>query len=690
MKIRSAAGSVVATVVVAALATVGAAHPALGTGSPPVAQTTTPGPAPSAASPQVVDGQVKTFARVGSTIVAGGTFTRVQNPGSSTVLTRNRVAAFNETTGVVSTSFAPNLNGTVYATLAGPTAGTVYVAGDFTTLNGTAVPRVVLLNATTGARVAAFNPGTIDNRVAALRLVNGQLLVGGTFKKVAGTARGRIASLNPTTGALTGYVTASLTGHHNIGHAAPPTFPPGATLQSMPTSVLAMDANPQGTKLVVVGNFDSAGGLARDQIAMFDLTPTAATVSAGWNTTRFDSDCFSFKFDEWIRDVSFAPDGSYFAIATAGGHDVDKPISAVLCDTVSRWNTADTGQHVQPAWVSYSGSDSFLSVLSTGSAIYGGGHPRWMNNVLGNDGAGPGAVARPSLTALDPVSGMPLAFNPGREPRGHGIEALLATPSGLWTGSDTDYVGPRKQYTRKKIAFFPLAGAAPLAPTTTATLPATVHLGGPQGGAATAVTHRVFTGTTSGTPSSTTAPFSWAGVRGAVVIGSTLFYGRSDQMLYQRSFDGTSFGPEVAVNPYSTAWDNQTFGCKICNGGNTYAGIKPDFYADLPNVTAMAFDPATRRLYYTRAGSSTLSYRLFSPDSGVIHPVATTVPGSVNLTGTTGLVLSGTSLFVANGTSGNLSRVTLATSGLSGTPTVVSGPGVDGVDWRAAALFTGP
>lgn len=690
MKIHPRAASVAVALTATVLATVGAAHPALGTGSPTVAQPTTPSPAPSAASPQVVDGQVQAFADVGSTILAGGTFTRVQNPGSSAVLTRNRIVAFDERTGVVSTSFAPNLNDDVYAMIAGPTPGTVYVAGLFTTLNGSPVSKVVLLNTSNGSQVKTFNAGTIPGRVDALRLVNGQLVIGGTFSKVAGTNRGRIASLDPTTGALTSYVSANLTGHHNIGHAAPPTFPPGATLQSMPTSALALDVNPQGTKMVVVGNFDTAGGLPRDQIAMFDLTPAAATVSAGWNTTRFGSDCFSFKFDEWIRDVSFAPDGSYFAVATAGGHDVDKPISSVLCDTVSRWNTADTGQDVQPAWVSYSGSDSFLSVLATGSAIYGGGHPRWMNNVLGNDGAGPGAVARPSLTALDPVSGMPLAFNPGREPRGHGIEAMLATPTGLWTGSDTDYVGPRKQYTRKKIAFFPLAGAPALAATTTATLPATVHLGAPQGGGATTVSHRVFTGTTSGPPSSTTAPFSWSGVRGAVVIGSTLFYGRSDQMLYQRSFDGTSFGPEVAVNPYSTAWDTQTFGCVICNGGNTYAGIKPDFYAELPTVTAMAFDPATRRLYYTRSGSGSLFYRPFSPDSGVVYPVATTVPGSVDLTGTTGLVLSGTSLYVANGATGNLSRVTLSAGRLSGTPAVVSGPGVDGVDWRAAALFTGP
>jgi hypothetical protein len=66
---------------------------------------------------------------------------------------------------------------------------------------------------------------------------------------------------------------------------------------------------------------------------------------------------------------------------------------------------------------------------------------------------------------------MPLAWNPGREPRGHRIEALLATSTGLWTGSDTDYVGPKNLFTRKKIAFFALAGGSTPASTATDLLP---------------------------------------------------------------------------------------------------------------------------------------------------------------------------------------------------------------------------
>ena len=72
---------------------------------------------------------------------------------------------------------------------------------------------------------------------------------------------------------------------------------------------------------------------------------------------------------------------------------------------------------------------------------------------------------------------MPLAWNPGRNPRGAGAYALLATPTGLWVGSDTNLIGDC-EYRRAGIAFFPLAGGAPLASDAIPALPAGVYLGG--------------------------------------------------------------------------------------------------------------------------------------------------------------------------------------------------------------------
>ena len=48
---------------------------------------------------------------------------------------------------------------------------------------------------------------------------------------------------------------------------------------------------------------------------------------------------------------------------------------------------------------------------------------------------------------------------------------------------------------------------------------------------------------------------------------------------------------------------------------------------------------------------------------------------------------SGGNLYYASRADGRLFRVGLSSGRVSGTPTAVSGPGIDGVDWRAKGLF---
>jgi hypothetical protein len=182
----------------------------------------------------------------------------------------------------------------------------------------------------------------------------------------------------------------------------------------------------------------------------------------------------------------------------------------------------------------------------------------------------------------------------------------------------------------------------------------------------------------------------WSAVHGAVLIGSTLFYGKSDGMLYSRTFNGSLFGTEQTVNPYSDPlWDNVIDSGRGTHGTLTLKGVQPDFYAQIPSVTAMAFSPQTRRLYYTLAGDSALYYRAFSPDSGVIYPIASTVTG-ISMAQTTGLLISGGTLWYANGTTGDLTQVGLGPSGYTTAPALVAGPSTGGASWAAGTLFTGP
>ena len=135
---------------------------------------------PATGTPNVLDGEVLTFAQVGTTMVAGGTFTQVQASSGGTTYARPSIVAFDATTGAINTAFAPILNGQVEALLAGPVPGTVYVGGTFTTDNGVAVPNLLLLNVSNGSQVAGFTPGAITKGVATVRLLglqNGRTVV---------------------------------------------------------------------------------------------------------------------------------------------------------------------------------------------------------------------------------------------------------------------------------------------------------------------------------------------------------------------------------------------------------------------------------------------------------------------------------------------------------------------------------
>jgi PKD repeat protein len=424
---------------------------------------------PASFTPSIDGGAVLALARAGSWTVAGGSFTSATPHGSSTAVPDSGIVAFDQSTGALDTGFAPTLDGQVDAVIPGPTANTVYVGGQFSTVNGVKSKGITLLNLSDGSIVAGFKPPTLNGIVEAMRLAGGRLYLTGTFTLAGGVAHGGLATLNPATGALSTFMNVQLTGHHSYN----------GTGANGAVGGRAMDISPDGTRAIVVGNFKDADGAVHDQIVMLDLTGTSAAIEPDWNTGEFTGGCASNAFDSYVEDVSFAPDGSYFAIATTGGGGISSNTdgSRSLCDSVSRWATTDTGSNVQPTWVDYTGNDSFWTVAVTGTAIYVGGHERWANNPNGSDGAAAGAVPRPGMAAFDPVSGLPLAWNPGRNPRGHGATALLATSSGLYVGSDTNYIGNFK-YKRDEIAFFPLSGGYSPAPTATGALPANVYEAG--------------------------------------------------------------------------------------------------------------------------------------------------------------------------------------------------------------------
>ena len=71
---------------------------------------------------------------------------------------------------------------------------------------------------------------------------------------------------------------------------------------------------------------------------------------------------------------------------------------------------------------------------------------------LRTNAPGPGAVSRPGIGAINPATGLALAWNPTKE-RGVGGKDLYVASQGLWVGSDTNRVGGE---TRRRIALMPV------------------------------------------------------------------------------------------------------------------------------------------------------------------------------------------------------------------------------------------
>jgi hypothetical protein len=532
---------------------------------------------PADGTPNVLDGKVTAILPLGNRIYVGGTFTTVQEAhAGAPVLTHRGLFSFDPATGAVDAGFGPDLDVSpdsatdraVEALAAGPDGHSLFVGGTFGTVNGvTGSSKVVKLDATTGVTDPTFKT-SVHSGVKDIAVSGTRLYLAGAFTTVSGKARGGLAAVDTVTGGVDPDV--------NIAFTDP--------RQGTVPRVESIAVAPDGRTLVAGGNFLTADGQSRSQIAMLDVAARPARLAA-WQTDSYSGTCSEPTFDSWIRDIDMAPDGSWFVIVTTGGYS-----NTALCDSAARWETAARGTGLRPTWLDRSGGDSYTSVAVSGAAVYVGGHVRWLNNnypdgTYTDASPGPGGVPRLGIAALDPTTGLPLAWNPGRD-RGEGTWAMVPTPDGLWVGSDTDTIGGEHH---AKLAFLPLAGGYVAAADTPASLPGELWSIRGDG----TLEHRWFDGAAVG--ATTAVAGGWGDVRGAFTAAGRLYTGHQDgRLTVQPVGIGGPFGSQSDV--------------------------------DLHGLTAMLF-PVNRlsgmfydggRLYHTLSGDSRLFSRWFSPDDNVI------------------------------------------------------------------------
>lgn len=606
---------------------------------------------PSGFTPDVLDGSVKSIIQVGDRIIASGDFTQVREKGANRpTLSRTRVFSFDATTGRIDPSFAPVVDEEVSVAVAAPDGRSVFLGGKFKTVNGVVMRRLARVNLADGSLVSGFRNASIDAKVTDLRLVGPYLVVSGAFSTVWAQPRELLAALQPDTAAMTDFI--------DFDFADP---------FAGDMNGYKLDVSADQSRLVLIGNFGTVAGESRPQLAVFDTSGTQA-VLASWHTSFYQQDACDERWWSYIRDVDFDPTGAYFVVTTSGAYrGPDAP-----CDMEARWEIGATDPDVTPTWTAYTGGDTTYAVEVTDTAVYVGGHMRWFNNPWAWNQLGAGGVSRTGIGALDPKNGLPLSWDPIRDPRGVGVFDLLATADGLWMGSDTDGVHGE---THRKLAHFPVSGGRSHPPGQVGHLPSDVYLIGDLRDPRDRVARRYLseqTGPGAGAVfnDAKNGVADWSHARGATLIDGQVYAAWDDGTFKAIPFDGLDFG---------TPRDLELYGSPESKGAKNWFGT------DAASVTGMFFDPVTNRLYYTVAGNDQLWWRPFTPESEVIGARRFAVANSSDFDGTrvAGMFRSGDRVYFADRTTGSLSAVGFDGSRLGGEVNVVDSY----VDWRARAAF---
>jgi hypothetical protein len=590
---------------------------------------------PAANTPDVLDGQVNAFAQVGDTMIVGGSFSQVDD--GTAVSQRDNLFAFSIQTGKLLPAFAATADGEVFDLLLTDDDKSVIAVGAFAHIDGESkTRRVAKISVADGSVDHSFRSPIPNRLVRDIVAANGYYYIAGAFNRLAGQPRDYIAALNPD-GSDSGAVDLTISGTNNGGAI----------------NVRSMDVDPAGRRLVIAGNFASVDGRARGQLALLDISGSSTTVDA-WATTAFAKTC-GRHWNTYMRDVAFAPTGDYFVVAATGGPR-GRQSAGLLCDSVSRWETAG-GPRSHATWIDYTGGDTLTAAIVDDDVIYIGGHQRYLNNSYGHDGRAKGAVSRAGIAALDPANGLPFGWNPGRK-RGYGVSAFALSADGLWVGSDTDGFGGERH---GRIAFCPRSGGTALPAYDTGSVPGEVALLRQDG----RVQTMSFDGHAVQGRHTIATRQQWDRVRGSFVVDGRLFLGWSGGAMTVRPFNGARLGASSRV---------------ALNGA----------FGDLGRVQTMFFDAATHRIYYTLRGVKTLYYRYFEPQDALVGVWRYTAPASpkVNWNHVSNAFLIDGRLYFAQTPTGNLRSAGWdATTGTAVGPVRnLLGPSIDGADYRAHGL----
>ncbi len=382
---------------------------------------------------------VNAIAHLDGTMYAGGSFGTVYDADDRRNVSARNFVVFDAVSGAVDGD-SPRFDNEVWAVE--KHGSSVFVGGEFRTVDGVKRPKLVKLRPD-GDVDQSFNARLRGGRVMDLHMYKGPA---GPMLVVAGSSGQLLMALDPETGADTGYLDLG------IADKIPNAFG-GLSVNNFAIS-------PDGTKLVAVGNFTTVAGQPRSRAFMADLpagSAQQATLSQ-WYYQPFTKNCNLTRPRRlaYLTDVDFSPGGGYFVFVATGHISAPGDLHETVCDAAARFETPVTPDQMRPfrpTWLNYTGGDTIWSVAVTGAAVYVQGHFKYLDNAGGvGDNTAPTAVERLGIGAIDPATGLALAWDP-RKPARQGGKQLLSTADGLWVVSDSKRFDGEP---RRGIAFAPL------------------------------------------------------------------------------------------------------------------------------------------------------------------------------------------------------------------------------------------
>ena len=195
------------------------------------------------------DGRVWDILRLGNQVYLAGDFTHVDG------VARDHLASINASTGQL-TNWAPDADGSVRTLAASADEGIIYAGGGFTHINGVYRGRVAAIDASNGTLKSSWNAGTANSTVRTIVVEGNHVYLGGDFttlkKGTQQETRDHLALVDGTTGSLD------------------PGWNPSAN-----NNVWSLTFSSDGSIVYTGGDFTSVSGQARPYLAALDSSTGA-------------------------------------------------------------------------------------------------------------------------------------------------------------------------------------------------------------------------------------------------------------------------------------------------------------------------------------------------------------------------------------------------------------------------------